>query len=97
MKAAAVVLTVTDGQDLGMVYNDEFLTLKKQLRVQEWTEIVECDDSMASSLVECKLTEDENCLYRSIASESASAHDVEWLGLYLSDKHSQLYKKGCQF
>ena len=59
-KALAVVLTVPDGQDSGMVDNNGFLTLTKEVRFRGWTEIAECDASTASGLVECEPCEDEN-------------------------------------
>ena len=48
VKAWAGVLTVPDGQDSGVVDNDRFLTLKKNVRFRGWTEIAECDASTAS-------------------------------------------------
>ena len=62
-KATAMggVLTVPDGQDAGVVHNDRFLTLQKQVRDQGWTEILACVPSEASSLVVCKSYEDEHC------------------------------------
>ena len=60
VKALAGVLTGPDGQDSGVVDNNGFLTLKKEVRFREWTEIAECDTSTASGLVECEPCEDEN-------------------------------------
>ena len=59
-KALAVVLTVPNGHDSGVVDNNGFLTLKKEVRFRGWTEIAECDASTASGLVECEPCEDEN-------------------------------------
>ena len=53
-KALAGVLTVPDGQDSAVVDNNGFLTLKKEVRFREWTEIAECDASTASGLGECE-------------------------------------------
>ena len=53
-KALAGVLMVPDGQDSGVVDNNGFLTLKKEVRFRGWTEIAECDASTASGLVECE-------------------------------------------
>ena len=39
VKALAGVLTVPDGQDSGVLHNNEFLTLKKEVRFRGWTEI----------------------------------------------------------
>ena len=60
MKAAAGVLTVTHSQDSGLVYNDGYLSGKKDVRFRGWTEIVERDASTARGLVECELSQDEH-------------------------------------
>ena len=86
VKAAAVVLTVPDDQHSSVVDNDGCLCLKKKVRFEEWTEIVQRNASMASGLVECERWEDENWLYRPSASETAGACYPEWWGWYLCDK-----------
>ena len=53
-KALAGVLTVPDGQDSGVVDNNGFRTLKKEVRCWGWTEIAECDACTARGLVECE-------------------------------------------
>ena len=70
-KALPGVLSVPDSQDSGVVYNNGFLTLKKEVRFRGWTEIAECDASTASGLVECEPWEDENWLYRPSVGETA--------------------------
>ena len=97
LKAAAVLLTVPDRQDSGLVDNDRNLTLMQKVRFRGWTEIVEDDASTASSLVECEPWEDENWLYRPSVSDTAGAHYQEWLGCNLCDEDCLLCKKGCQF
>ena len=97
VKATAGVLMVPDGQDSGVVDNDGFLSLKKQVRFWECTEMVEGDASKASGLVECKPREEETWLYRPTSRGTAGASDQQWLGLYLCDKDCLLCMKGCQF
>ena len=97
VKAAAGVLTFPNGQDSGVVDNNRYLTLKKQVRFRGWTEIVEGDASTASGLVECVPWEDENCLSRPSVRETAGARYQEWLGWYVGNKDCLLCKQGCQF
>ena len=96
-KALAVVLTVPDRQDCGMVDNNGFLTRKKCVRFRGWTEIAECNASTASVLVECEPCEDKNCFYRPSVGETAGARYKEWLEWYLSETDCLLCKNGCQF
>ena len=95
--ALSEVLTVPDGEDSGMVDNNGFLTLTKEVRLRGWIEIAECDASTASGLVECEPCEDENWLYRPSVGETAGTRYKEWLECYLSEKDGLLYKNGCQF
>ena len=96
-KALAGVLTVPDGQDSGVVDHNVFLTLKKEVRFQGWTEITECDASTASGLVQCETWQDENCLYRPSVGEAAGIRYKQWLRWHLSEKDCLLCKNGCQF
>ena len=96
-KALARVLTVPDGQDSGVLDNNGFHVLKKEVRFQGWTEIAECDASAASGLVESETWEDENCLYRPSVGETAGTRYKQWLGWYLREKDCLLCKSGCQF
>ena len=96
-KALAGVMTVPNCQDSGVVDNNGFLTLKKQVRFRRWIEIAECDASTASGLVECEPSQDENWLYRPSVGETAGTCYKQWLGWYLSEKDSLLCKNGCQF
>ena len=79
-KALAGVLTVPDGQDSGVVDNNGFLTLKKEVRFRGRTEIAECDASTASGLVECEPWEVEHWLYRPSVGETAGTRYKQWLG-----------------
>ena len=54
-KALGGVLTVPDWQDSGVVYNNGFLTLQKEVRFRGWTEIAQWDASTASGLLECQI------------------------------------------
>ena len=96
-KALAGVLTVPDGQDSGVVDHNGFLTLNKEVRLQGWTEIAECDASTASGLVECQPWENANWLYRPSVGETAGTRYKQWLGWYLSEQDCTLCKNGCQF
>ena len=91
------VLTVPDGQDSGVVDDNRFLTLKKQVRFRGCTEIVECDASTARGFVECESWEDQNWLYRPTVDKKAGARYKQCLEWYLCDKDCVLCKKGCQF
>ena len=95
-KALAGVLTVPDGNDSGVVDNNGFLTLKKEVRFRGWTEIAECNAGTASGLVECEPWEDEYWLYRPSVGETAGARYKESLGWYLSEKDCLLCKNPCQ-
>ena len=97
VKALAGVLTVPDGHDTGMVDNNGFFTLKKEVRFRGWTEIAECDASTASGLVEFEPWEDENWLYRPSVGETAGTCYKQWLAWYLSEKDCLFCKNGCQF
>ena len=79
-KPFARVLTVPDCQDSGMVDNDGFLTVKKEVRFRVWTEIAVCDASTVNGPGECEPCEDENWLCRAIVGETAGARYKEWLG-----------------
>lgn len=59
-KTLAVVLTVPAGQDSGVLDDHGFLTWKKQVRIQEQTEIAHGNAGTASALVECEPCECEN-------------------------------------
>ena len=96
-KALAVALTVPDCQDSGVVDNNGFLTMKKEVRFRGWTEIAECHASTASGLVECEPTEDEHWMYRLSVGETAGTRYKQWLGWYLCEKDCLLCKNGCQF
>ena len=96
-KAWAGVLTVPDCIDSGVLDNNGFLTRKREVRFQGWTDIAVCDASTASGLVQFEPCEDDNWLYRPSLSETADARYKEWLAWYLGDKDCLLCKKGCQF
>ena len=74
MQAAAVVLTVPDGQGSGVVDNDAYLPRKKKVLFRGLIELVDSDASPASCLVEWESCEDDNWIYRPSASETAGAH-----------------------